>query len=115
MSEALPCYSKGKTERFCSENNRKEVRNMQKGQKQDERANGAADGKARVVIGPGLCFYEEESAWPGVKKTAEKVRRDIELVTGVFAEIAIPDGVSALYLEYRGKGAASLRSFRLER
>ena len=31
------------------------------------------------------------------------------------AEVAIPDGVSALYLEYRGKGAASLRSFRLER
>lgn len=57
---------------------------MQKGQKQDERANGAENGKGRVVIGPGLCFYEEESAWPGVKKTAEKVRRDIELVTGVF-------------------------------
>ena len=31
------------------------------------------------------------------------------------SEVSIPDGISALYLEYRGKGAVSLSSFRLTR
>ena len=30
------------------------------------------------------------------------------------AEIAIPDGVHALYFEYQGEGGASLASFKLE-
>lgn len=42
--------------------------------------------KGKVVIGPGLRFYEEGSAWPGVKRTADHVRKDIELVTGHYPE-----------------------------
>ena len=41
---------------------------------------------AKVIIGPQLCFCEEEGAWPGVKRTADNVRKDIELVTGYYPE-----------------------------
>lgn len=42
-----------------------------------------------VQIGKGLCFFFEECAWPGVRRTADNVRRDIELVTG-FLPRALP-------------------------
>jgi len=40
----------------------------------------------KVIVGQKLCFYEENSAWPGVKKTADNVRKDIELVTGHYPD-----------------------------
>ena len=42
-----------------------------------------------VQIGKGLCFFFEECAWPGVRRTADNVRRNIELVTG-FLPRALP-------------------------
>lgn len=37
----------------------------------------------QITIGKGLAFYEEAQALPGVKRVAEMVKQDIELVTGV--------------------------------
>lgn len=40
----------------------------------------------KVIVGSEIYFYEEKCAWPGVKKTADNVRKDIELVTGHYPE-----------------------------
>lgn len=37
----------------------------------------------QIRVGPSLYFYEEKEAYTGVRKIADKVRKDIELVTGV--------------------------------
>lgn len=37
----------------------------------------------QIRVGRSLCFYEEKEAYSGVRKIADKVRKDIELVTGV--------------------------------
>lgn len=36
----------------------------------------------KVNIGKNIAFYEEASAYPGVKRVAEQVKQDIRLVTG---------------------------------
>ena len=36
----------------------------------------------QMIFDKDLCFFEEESTYPGVKRVAENVKRDIELIIG---------------------------------
>jgi len=38
----------------------------------------------QISIGKDLWFYEEEEEYSGVRKIADKVRKDIKLVTDIF-------------------------------
>ena len=54
----------------------------------------------QLTIGPGLCFFHEETAWPGVRRVAGMVQEDIRLVTGTRPADAAPGdaaGTAVLY------------------
>ena len=54
----------------------------------------------QLTIGPGLCFFHEETAWPGVRRVAGMVQEDIRLVTGTRPADAAPGdaaGAAVLY------------------
>ena len=54
----------------------------------------------QLTVGPGLCFFHEETAWPGVRRVAGMVQEDIRLVTGTRPADAAPGdaaGTAVLY------------------
>ena len=57
--------------------------------------------------------FEVRTAWDGPVLGSIPVRFT-NLWTDYSADIAIPDGVNAIYLTYRGPGSAQLASFTLE-
>ena len=73
-------------------------------------------GVCRIYIqvrGSGNGTFEARTRWDGEALAAIPVKESAEWV-GYSAPMAMPDGVQAIYLTYRGSGSMSLKSFALE-
>ena len=66
-----------------------------------------------VKVRGGAGVYEVRTQWDGAVLCGIPVSHTNEWKT-FQAEIAIPDGVQALYFTYRGEGISNLASFTLE-
>ncbi len=62
----------------------------------------------QLVIGNNLAFYEETSAFPGVKKTADNVKNDIYLVTGQRPVTYVPNGIAQNVVIYGTLGHSAI-------
>ena len=62
----------------------------------------------QLTIGPGLCFFHEETAWPGVRRVAGMVQEDIRLVTGTRPADAAPGDAAGTAVLYGTVGRSAM-------
>lgn len=62
----------------------------------------------QLNIGPGLCFFHEETAWPGVRRVAGMVQEDIRLVTGTRPADATPGDAAGTAVLYGTVGRSAM-------